>query len=172
MVKAVEVFRLSAIRNRELELEAERAREQAERDRVDMQIAAEAEAEARMNKATGTLAQALRKLAAGDLLCEVTQAFAPQFEDLRHDFNRWVVQLRQALVGVGQSVTTVTVEHPKFLQHRMDTCRSAPSSRPPRLKRDGRCTGTDHSKCDSHVQTLRFGPQRDEARTRKGKSIR
>jgi methyl-accepting chemotaxis protein len=108
MVKAVEVFRLAAIRNRELELEAERAREQAERDRVDMQIAAEAEAEARMNKATGTLAQALRKLAAGDLLCEVNEAFAPQFEDLRHDFNRSVVQLRQALVGVGQSVTTVT----------------------------------------------------------------
>ncbi len=108
MVNAVEVFRLAAIRNRELELEAERAREQAERDRVDMQIAAEAEAEARMNKATGTLAQALRKLAAGDLLCEVNEAFAPQFEKLRHDFNRSVVQLRQALVGVGQSVATVT----------------------------------------------------------------
>ncbi|PLK69288.1 methyl-accepting chemotaxis protein [Rhizobium sp. TH135] len=108
MVKAVEVFRLAAIRNRELELEAERAREQAERDRVDMQIAAEAEAEARVNKATGTLAQALRKLAAGDLLCEVNEAFAPQFEDLRHDFNRSVVQLRRALVGVGQSVKTVT----------------------------------------------------------------
>ncbi|NVP58538.1 nitrate- and nitrite sensing domain-containing protein [Rhizobium sp. DBTS2] len=108
MVKAVEVFRLSAIRNRELELEGERARQQAERDRVEMQIAAEAEAEARMNKATGTLAQALRKLAAGDLLCEVNEAFAPQFEDLRHDFNRSVVQLRHALVGVGQSVATVT----------------------------------------------------------------
>jgi methyl-accepting chemotaxis protein len=108
MVKAVEVFRLAAIRNRELELEAERAREHAERDRVDMQLAAEAEAEARMNKATGTLAQALRKLAAGDLLCEVNEAFAPQFEDLRHDFNRSVVQLRRALVGVGQSVATVT----------------------------------------------------------------
>ncbi|MUO85307.1 methyl-accepting chemotaxis protein [Agrobacterium vitis] len=108
MVKAVEVFRLSAIRNRELELAAEHAREQAERDRVDMQIAAEAEAEARMNKATGTLAQALRKLAAGDLLCEVNEAFAPQFEELRHDFNRSVEQLRQALVGVGQSVATVT----------------------------------------------------------------
>jgi methyl-accepting chemotaxis protein len=108
MIKAVEVFRLSAIRNRELELEAERARDQAERDRVNMQIAAEAEAEARMSKATGTLAQALRKLASGDLLCEVTEAFAPQFEELRHDFNRSVVQLRQALVGVGQSVATVT----------------------------------------------------------------
>lgn len=108
MVKAVEVFRLSAIRNRELELEAERTRDQAERDRTNMQIAAEAEAEARMNKATGTLAQALRKLAAGDLLCEVNEAFAPEFEELRHDFNRSVVQLRQALVGVGQSVATVT----------------------------------------------------------------
>lgn len=108
MVKAVEVFRLAAIRNRELELEAERARQQGERDRVDLQIAAEAEAEARMNKATGTLAQALRKLAAGDLLCEVNEAFAPQFEELRHDFNRSVIKLRQALVGVGQSVATVT----------------------------------------------------------------
>jgi methyl-accepting chemotaxis protein len=108
MVKAVEVFRLAAMRNRELELEAEHAREQAERDRIALQKAAEAEAEARMNKATGTLAQALRKLAAGDLVCEVEEAFAPQFEALRHDFNRSVVQLRQALVGVGQSVGTVT----------------------------------------------------------------
>ena len=81
----------------ELIAQARAGREQAERDRVNMQIAAEAEAEARMSKATGTLAQALRKLASGDLLCEVTEAFAPQFEDLRHDFNRSVVQLRQAL---------------------------------------------------------------------------
>lgn len=41
-----------------------------------MQMAAEAEAEARMNKVTGTLAQALRKLAAGDFLCEVNEAMA------------------------------------------------------------------------------------------------
>lgn len=108
MVKAVEVFRLAAIRNGELELEAERGRERAERDRLELQRTAEAEAEARLNKATGTLALALRKLADGDLLCEVEEAFAPQFEALRHDFNRSVMQLRQALASVGGSVATVT----------------------------------------------------------------
>lgn len=108
MVKAVEVFRLAAIRNQELELEAERGRERAEHDRIELQRIAEAEAEARLNKATGTLALALKKLADGDLLCEVEEAFAPQFEALRHDFNRSVMQLRQALASVGGSVATVT----------------------------------------------------------------
>ncbi len=107
MAKAVEVFRTAAIRNRELELEAERGRERSERERIELQRTAEAEAEARLNRATATLALALRKMAAGDLVCEVEDAFAPQFEALRHDFNRSVMQLRQALVDVGGSVATV-----------------------------------------------------------------
>lgn len=107
MVKAVEVFRLAAIRNRKLEREAEHTRQRLERERIQMQEAAEADAEARLTRATSTLASALRRLAAGDLICEIEEAFAPQFDALRHDFNQSVSQLRGALSSVGQSVAAV-----------------------------------------------------------------
>ncbi len=108
MARSVEVFRQAAIRNAELESERENSRKQAERDRVEMQRRAEEEAEQRLNQATGTLAAGLRRLAHGDLLCEIEQPFAAQFEPLRHDFNTSVSQLREALASVGRSVSTVT----------------------------------------------------------------
>ncbi|CAN7487932.1 methyl-accepting chemotaxis protein [Rhizobium sp. LjRoot30] len=108
MAKAVEVFRQAANQNRKLEQEAESNRRRMEQERIEMQQRAEAEAEARLNQATGALAANLRRLASGDMLCEVHDAFAPQFEDLRHDFNASVRQLREALLSVGGSVSTVT----------------------------------------------------------------
>ena len=108
MARSVEVFREAAIRNAELEAERENSREQAERDRVEMQRRAEEEAEQRLNQATGALAAGLRRLAGGDMLCEIEQPFATQFEPLRHDFNTSVSQLREALASVGKSVSTVT----------------------------------------------------------------
>ena len=107
MARAVEVFRLAAIRNGELEADAVAARRHAEEERLETQRVAEAEAEARLNRATGTLAAGLRKLAAGDLACEIGERFAPQFEALRHDFNASVSQLRETLLGVEQAVNTV-----------------------------------------------------------------
>ena len=107
MARAVEVFRLAAIRNGELETEAEATRRRSEAERIEMQRRAEAEAEARLERATATLAAGLRRLAQGDLLCEIEETFAPQFEALRHDFNVSVSQLRQTLLGVERSVTTV-----------------------------------------------------------------
>jgi methyl-accepting chemotaxis protein len=41
------------------------------------------------------------------MLCELQEPLAPQFEDLRQDFNTSVSQLRNALLSVGQSVSTV-----------------------------------------------------------------
>jgi methyl-accepting chemotaxis protein len=108
MARSVEVFREAAIRNRRLETEAEENRLTAERERVETQARAEAEAEERLTQATGELAAGLRRLAAGDMLCEIDRQFAPKFETLRHDFNTSVSQLRNALVGVGQAVSTVT----------------------------------------------------------------
>ncbi|MDE1158260.1 MAG: HAMP domain-containing methyl-accepting chemotaxis protein [Neorhizobium sp.] len=108
IAQSVEVFREAAIRNRELEADAERNRIAAERDRVELQRRAEEEAEARLNQATGSLAAGLRRLAGGDMLCEIQQPFAAQFEPLRHDFNTSVAQLRETLIGVGYSVTTVS----------------------------------------------------------------
>jgi len=107
MARAVEVFRLAAIRNAELEEEAEATRRRAEEERLETQRRAEAEAEARLNEATGTLAANLRRLAAGDILCEIGERFAPQFEALRHDFNASVGQLRETLLGVEQAVAIV-----------------------------------------------------------------
>ncbi|MBP2558598.1 methyl-accepting chemotaxis protein [Neorhizobium galegae] len=108
MARSVEVFREAAIRNLELEAEAEASRRRSEAERIEMQRRSEADAEAKLTQATGALAANLRRLAAGDMLCEVNEALAPQFEGLRHDFNTSVRQLRDALLSVGNSVATVT----------------------------------------------------------------
>ncbi|WP_454700411.1 methyl-accepting chemotaxis protein [Agrobacterium burrii] len=107
MARAVEIFREAAIRNRQLEADAVGNREKAERDRIELQQRTEAEAEERLTQATGSLADGLRRLASGDMVCEIATPFAPQFEALRHDFNSSVVQLREALASVGNSVQTV-----------------------------------------------------------------
>ncbi|MFA7415864.1 MAG: methyl-accepting chemotaxis protein [Rhizobium sp.] len=108
MARSVEVFRQAAIRNSELEASAEQNRLAAEQERADVQRRAEAEAEERLIQATGSLASALRRLASGDLVCEIDDQFAPQFETLRHDFNASVQQLREAMQSVGQVVGSVT----------------------------------------------------------------
>jgi len=107
MARSVEIFQKAAIRNVALEAETEQARTTAERERTEVQRRAEAEAEEKLMQATGSLAASLRRLAAGDLQCEITTALAPQFEDLRHDFNTSVQQLREALRSVGQSAALV-----------------------------------------------------------------
>jgi methyl-accepting chemotaxis protein len=107
MARSVAVFREAAIRNRKLEADTELNRQTAEREKADLQARTEAEAEERLNQATGELAVGLKRLASGDMLCEIDHQFAPQFEALRQDFNTSVSQLRNALLGVGQAVSTV-----------------------------------------------------------------
>ncbi|MDQ0455263.1 HAMP domain-containing methyl-accepting chemotaxis protein [Rhizobium paknamense] len=102
MAGAVEVMRQSAVAKVKLEQEAEVNRQNAERERIEVQRRAEEDAERRLNEATGSLAAALKRLAACDLLCEIDQNFAPQFEALRHDFNTSVSQLRSVLLAMGQ----------------------------------------------------------------------
>lgn len=108
MARSVEVFREAAIRNAQLEIEAEENRRKAELDRLEVQRIAEAEAEDRLNRATGSLALALKRLSSGDMLCEIQEQFAPQFEALRHDFNTSVQQLRDVLLSVGHSAHVVS----------------------------------------------------------------
>ncbi|OLP44477.1 methyl-accepting chemotaxis protein [Rhizobium oryziradicis] len=107
MARSVEIFRQAAIRNHELEAQAEASRRRSEEERIEVQRRAEADAEERLNKATGSLATGLQRLASGDLLCEINEQFAPQFEALRHDFNSSVVQLRSAILAVGESASAV-----------------------------------------------------------------
>jgi methyl-accepting chemotaxis protein len=107
MARSVEVFRQAAIRNAQLEIEADESRRKNEAEREELQRRAEAEAEERLTKATGSLASGLKRLADGDMLCEIQDQFAPQFEALRHDFNRSVEQLRSALLDVGGTASAV-----------------------------------------------------------------
>jgi methyl-accepting chemotaxis protein len=101
MAGAVEVMRHSAIAKRQMEAEAEQHRHQVEAERAEMERRAMEEAERRISEATSSFGAALRRLSNCDLLCEIEQQFAPQFEPLRNDFNSSVRQLRNALLAVG-----------------------------------------------------------------------
>ncbi|MGV2121448.1 methyl-accepting chemotaxis protein [Rhizobium rhizogenes] len=102
MASAVEVFRLAAISNKRLEDEAEAARIQGEADRVRLTAEAESAAQIRLQEATTGLAGGLRRLASGDLSFQIDEAFAPDFDALRHDLNGAVGQLADTLRSVAQ----------------------------------------------------------------------
>ncbi|WP_083639657.1 methyl-accepting chemotaxis protein [Xaviernesmea oryzae] len=108
MATAMQIFRDNARRAQELEQETEAERAKSEAEKAALQARTEAEAEERLNRATGALAAGLKRLANGDMICEINEPFAPQFETLRHDFNESVTQLRAVLVAVGQSAGSVT----------------------------------------------------------------
>ncbi|OLP45129.1 methyl-accepting chemotaxis protein [Rhizobium oryziradicis] len=108
MAGAVEIMRQASVAKLQLEADAEKNRINAEKEREEVQRNAEADAERRLNEATGALASGLKRLAGCDLLCEIDQKFADQFEPLRHDFNASVNQLRTALLAVGQVGKGVT----------------------------------------------------------------
>ena len=107
MAGAVEVFRQSAISNKRLEQEAEAARAHAEAERERLTAEAEASARERMQQATSGLATGLRRLASGDLGFQLDQAFAPDFEALRHDLNDAIAQLSATLLSVAQATTQI-----------------------------------------------------------------
>ncbi len=107
MAAAVEIFRQAAISNRRLETEAQEARIRSEADRIRLTEEAEAAAQARLQQATSGLAAGLRRLAAGDLSFQLNDAFAPDFEALRHDLNAAVKQLGNTLTAVTQSASSI-----------------------------------------------------------------
>jgi methyl-accepting chemotaxis protein len=108
MARSVEVFRTAAIRNRDLEAEAAISRDRADKERLDLQRRAEIQAEERLNQATSLLAEGLRRLSSGDMLCEIGTPFSAQLDPLRLDFNASVRQLRGVLADVAASVAIVT----------------------------------------------------------------
>ncbi|MBT1157809.1 MCP four helix bundle domain-containing protein [Aminobacter anthyllidis] len=107
MAGAVEVFRQAAIANRRMEEEAQATRARAESDRIRLTEAAEAAAQARLEQATSGLAAGLRRLASGDLSFQLEQAFAPDFEPLRHDLNAAIGQLGGTLSAITLSAGSI-----------------------------------------------------------------
>ncbi len=107
MAASMQIFRQAAIANKRLEAEAEGNRKKAEADRIADQQRAEADAAERLRIATSGLAAGLQRLASGDLAFQINEAFAPDFEQLRHDFNLSVRQLNTTLAGITNSVATM-----------------------------------------------------------------
>ncbi|MFT4181381.1 MAG: methyl-accepting chemotaxis protein [Rhizobium sp.] len=107
MASAVEVFRKAAIANKQFEAEAEDGRRQAEADRIAAQESAEANAAERLRVATSGFAAGLKRLASGDLAFQLDEAFATDFEELRHDFNLSVKQLGDTLGAISISISTM-----------------------------------------------------------------
>ncbi|MEP3435425.1 MAG: methyl-accepting chemotaxis protein [Hoeflea sp.] len=105
MAESMQVFREAAIANKQLQAEAEDNRKQAEVDRIAAQERAEVDAAERLKVATSGLATGLKRLAAGDLSVQLEEAFAPDFEALRHDFNHSVKQLGTTMASITDSVS-------------------------------------------------------------------
>ncbi len=93
MSRAVQVFKEAGIEKNRLEAQAETDRQAADKDRAraeqERKIIADQQA-----VVVQSLADSLRRLSAGDLTCDMTEAFAPEYERLRTDFNAAVAELR------------------------------------------------------------------------------
>jgi methyl-accepting chemotaxis protein len=107
MAGAVEIFRAAAVANRELQAQAEASRLAGEAERERVSAEAERAAQERLEQATASLAEGLRKLAAGDLSFRLDAPFATAFEPLRHDLNAAVSQLNTTLTAVSSAADEI-----------------------------------------------------------------
>ena len=93
MAQAVQVFKDAAIEKLRLERQADFDRQVAEQERARAEAARQVVAQ-QLATVVDSLAGALGQLSAGDLTCDMTEAFAPEYERLRIDFNAAVSELR------------------------------------------------------------------------------
>ncbi|OLP44095.1 methyl-accepting chemotaxis protein [Rhizobium oryziradicis] len=106
MAKALDVFRNNAQSKVLLEREAEENRSLSEQEAAQREAEKDAEA-ARRRVCADALAQALNRLSTGDLTVRIEQAFTPELEQLKADFNNSVANLSRAFGGLRQEVMAV-----------------------------------------------------------------
>jgi methyl-accepting chemotaxis protein len=106
MSKALESFRQSLLRQKDMEVEAARAAANAEREREARQAEREAE-RAQLQTVVDALGSGLGRLAGGDLACVIDKNFPSELEALRGNFNRSVEQLRDAMLAIGGNSAAV-----------------------------------------------------------------
>lgn len=106
MAAAVEVFRANAVANIRLEQEAAAGRSLSEEERQRKAEIDRVRAE-EMAQATAGLGDGLKHLAGGDLSFQLVDPFAPDFENLRGDFNAAVAQLSDTLRAVADATGAI-----------------------------------------------------------------
>ncbi|WP_027487907.1 methyl-accepting chemotaxis protein [Allorhizobium undicola] len=106
MARALEIFRRNATEKLALERSSAEARRLGEEERLARE--AEKDDEARSRRiCADALADAMHKLAAGDLTTRIEQQFVPELEPLRQDFNHSVATLSNAMERLRQEAMTI-----------------------------------------------------------------
>ncbi|MBB2203650.1 methyl-accepting chemotaxis protein [Gluconacetobacter takamatsuzukensis] len=108
MMKAVQVFRDNAIARVQLEKDIQAAREEQERERLARERKAASEA-ADVKFAVDGLADALARLAQGDISYRITAPFIDSLNGVRNDFNISAEQLQGALRQVSDNARNIGV---------------------------------------------------------------
>jgi methyl-accepting chemotaxis protein len=103
--RAVQVFKEAALDKLRIEGEADTQRRMVEGERRQTETERQHTAQ-QQDRMVGALASGLSRLAQGDLTYSLDEPFAPEYEQLRRDFNTAIGELRQ-LIGtiVGNAAT-------------------------------------------------------------------
>ncbi|MFC3079363.1 methyl-accepting chemotaxis protein [Phenylobacterium terrae] len=107
MAKTVLVFQQAAIEKLRLEGQSVEQRREAEAERARNE-AERAEAAREQARVVEALANGLRELARGDLTVRVAQPFAPEYEQLRADFNQAMGRLQDTMGVIVGNARTIT----------------------------------------------------------------
>jgi methyl-accepting chemotaxis protein len=107
MARALEVFRDAGAENRRLEQESASQRAAADADRQQFETARQ-QSEREQSLVVSSIAQALTRLAEGDLTERLAQAFPTNYEALRADFNTAMEQLQEVILGISASASEVS----------------------------------------------------------------
>jgi len=106
MAAAVAVFRDNAVERRQIEARAESERNLSDSERRQREAEKIREAN-ELARTVDELANGLKRLAAGDLVSQIDQAFPEHLEGLRADFNNSVGRLNQTMNAVGANARAI-----------------------------------------------------------------
>jgi methyl-accepting chemotaxis protein len=106
MARTVQTFRENGLTMLRLETDAAEQRRQVEAERAHA-AAQQAERVAQQTAAMDGLADALARLAVGDLTCQLERPFGDDYERIRADFNAAVTGLRETVMSIVAHTATI-----------------------------------------------------------------
>jgi methyl-accepting chemotaxis protein len=99
MARAVQVFKDAGLEKQRLEAEAETKRTQSEQERLEAEKLKAKIAKEQAQVVT-SIGKGLERLSSGDLTFQLSEAFAPEYDKLRTDFNAALSELQQTMKTV------------------------------------------------------------------------
>ncbi|MCY6381186.1 methyl-accepting chemotaxis protein [Hoeflea prorocentri] len=106
MARSVAVFRDGAVEKSRLEDEARQNQQLSDKERADREVVKQLE-DGKTREAVDALADGLERLAAGDVSKTIDEAFKPELESLRQNFNDTTAKLCSTLAAVRSSMASL-----------------------------------------------------------------